>query len=166
MPQAAVRSTAATVSANVCPRLMRCKVSSCGLYAVLHQQEGVPLQRFQVMQQRIGHAVGARTDYQPHYPIHAECLFVFPFQSFKFRIGIGISLEVGQVFHFGILAHKELLPLFELLTNRFLRFTVLGIKRLVVAIGTSTLSFGSITVGTSKTGVQGDFLNFIRKLIL
>ena len=119
----------------------------------------------EIVEQGFGHAVGACSDDQPHHSIDTEGFFVFSFEIVESCIGIGICLKVGKVFHHGIFPCKELLTFFELLTDGLVGVAVCGIEGLVVAIGTSTLSYPSVTIGTGETSIDGNLLCLAPQLV-
>ena len=121
---------------------------------------------FQIVQQAVRHTVRTGADNQPHHSICRQGLLVFPLQVFQLTIRIGISLEISEILHTRIFVRKELLALFQLTGNGFLRTAIIGVEGLVVTIGATADSFVSIPVGARKTGIQRYFLYLIGKISL
>ena len=123
------------------------------LNAIFHQKESMLIDAFQIPEQSIRHTIRASADDQR--------LFIFPFQRLQFAVCICISLKVGQILHFRIFMGEETFSFLQLQTYRFLCAAVVRIKSLVIAIGTTAISFISVTIGTSETCIQRNFLHFI-----
>ena len=136
------------------------------LYAVLHQEKGLFVYRFQITQQFIGHAVGAGTDDKTYDSIYRQGFFVLPFQSFQFAIGIGVCLEIGKILHLGIFVGKEVLSFFQLPGDGFLSTAIVGVESLVIAIGATAVSFHSVAIGTGEAGIQRYLLYLVREVAL
>ena len=126
----------------------------------------MPVHLLQIVQQAVGHTVRTGADDQAHHPVCRQGFLVFPLQVFQFTIRIGIGLEIGEILHLRIFVCKELLALFQLAGNGFLRTAIIGVEGLVVAIGATADSFVSIPVGARKTGIQRYFLYLIGKISL
>ena len=135
-----------------------------GFNTIFYQKESVLIQFFQISQQGIRHAVRTCADDQSHHPVHTQSLFIFPFQSFKLGIGIGISLKISQIFHIRIFMGKELLSFLKLPGDGFLRFTILGIECLVITVRTASQSLRSVSVRTCKTRIKRYLLYLIGKV--
>ena len=126
----------------------------------------MPVHLLQIVQQAVGHTVRTGADDQAHHPVCRQGFLVFPLQVFQFTIRIGIGLEIGEILHLRIFVCKELLALFQLAGNGFLRTAIIGVEGLVVTIGATADSFVSIPVGARKTGIQRYFLYLIGKISL
>ena len=137
-----------------------------GLDAVFDNEEGATVQLFQIVKQGVGHAVGTSTDDDADDIRHGERLLVFGFEMVERGIGVGVGLKVSQVLHVGIFSGKKVLPLLELLGNRFLRDAIVRIECLVVAIGAATCAHPTIAIGAGEASVEGDFLRLHAQLFL
>ena len=119
---------------------------------------------FQIPEQVVRHTVRAGTDNQPHHIVYGQCLFVLSLQGFQFSVRVGISLKVCQIPHFRVFVGKETLTFFQLQAYRLFRTAIVGIKSLVITVGTAAISLVPVTVGTGKPGILRDFLYLIRKI--
>ena len=129
-----------------------------GFDAIFDNEEGATVQFFQIVKQSVRHAVGTGTDDDADDIGHGKRLFVFGFEMVERGVGVGVGLEVSQVFHIGIFPGKKALPLFELLGDGFLCDTIVRIECLVVAIGAATCAHPTIAIGAGEASVEGDFL--------
>ena len=110
------------------------------LNTILHQQESMLINLFQIMKQGIRHTIRPGTDHKSDNVVNAQRFFIFSFQGFQLTVSISIRLEVSKVLHLRILMGKEYLPFFQLLGNGLFRTAILRIESLVVAVSTTTIS--------------------------
>lgn len=109
---------------------------------------------FQVVQQAVRHAVRPGAYDQPYDIGHSQRLFILPLQGLQLAISIGICLEVGKVFHFGVFMRKEDFPLLQLLRDRLSGAAIFGIESLVVAVSAAAIAFRAVAIGASESGVE------------
>lgn len=107
------------------------------LNAVFHGCEAVPRQTLDIVEHLVAHAVRARADDQSHDVFNGESLLILALYVVECAVGVAVSLEVGEVFHVGILACEEPFALFKLLRYALFGLAVGGIERAVVAKGTA-----------------------------
>ena len=127
--------------------------------AVFNQNEGRFRERGQVVEQLLGHTVGACADDNPLYAGDGEGLFVFLNQPGRLSVGVCVRLEIGQVLHLRVFAAEKPDTLGNLLGDALVALAVVGAERLVVAVGASAVPFAAVAVGTGEAGVDRDFLD-------
>ena len=76
-----------------------------------------------------------------------------------------ISLKICEVLHIGIFSAEKFFTLFKLLRHTFVGLAISGIECLVIAVSASSGSYGSISIGTGKSGIDGNLLNFTGKML-
>src|SRR6476469_9484279 len=76
----------------------------------------------------------------------------------SWRISIGIGLKIDDKFFGFIMFPCPLHSEFNLLLHGF-HGTTGRCKRIYVTIGTATITFGAITIGTGKTSVYNHFIH-------
>ena len=133
------------------------------LYAVFYQYEGLLVEFGQIIQQLIGHAIGACADDDTYDIWHAECLFVEQLELSEWGIGVGERLEISQIFHIGIFVGEESFALFELLSHRVSTLTVGRVKSSVVAIDATTCRNPAVAIGTTKSCIDRNLLHTIEE---
>ena len=89
-----------------------------GFGAIFHHHECAAAKLGEVVEQRVGHAVGASANYQSHHVGHRQSLLIHCSQPFYRGVGVGISLEISQISHCGIFACKKRLALLQLFGDR------------------------------------------------
>lgn len=120
----------------------------------------------EIIQQIIWHTIGTSPDNQSHHIGICQRLFIFGNQLFRSIVSIRVSLEIGKVLHFRILAGKETDSFVQLLRHALFRMAIFRAECLVVAIGAASPPFRPVPVRTSKTCVDRYFLHFDRKYLL
>ena len=130
-----------------------------GFRSVFHQYERLFRQCFQIVEQAVGHAVGACADDDAYDIGHSQCLFVHGCQPWQFGVGVRICLEIRKIFHLRIFPCKKLLSFFQLLRDGQFRLAVVGVESLVVAVGAASGTFQSVAVGAGEARIDGYFLN-------
>ncbi len=135
-----------------------------GLDAVLDEKEGAAIQFFEIIQERIGHAVGPSADDEAKNIGHREGLLVFGFEVLERIVGVGVGLKISQILHFRVLLGKESFAFLQLLRDGFGGSTIAGIEGLVVAIGAASRADSAVAVGTGETSIERDFLSLNAQL--
>jgi hypothetical protein len=129
------------------------------LNAILHQYEGVPVQRLEIIQQFIAHAIRTGSYHDSYHILYLQRLLVHLTEKFHLGVGIGISLEISQILHIRILPAEEGLALLQLLRNRLPAVAIAGIERTVVAVRASSARDSSIPVRTGESCIYRNLLN-------
>ena len=128
------------------------------LHTVFHDEEATLVQVFEIVEERVGHAVRARADDDTHNIFHLQGLFIELAETVDGGIGVGISLEVGQILHLGVFPRKELLASLQLTGDAVLALTVGRIEGAVVAVDAATCGETAIAVGTGEARIDGNLL--------
>ena len=129
------------------------------LNAILHQHEGAPVQRLEIIQQFIAHAIRTSSYHDSYHILYLQRLLVHLTEKFHLGVGIGISLEISQILHIRILPAEEGLALLQLLRNRLPAVAIAGIERTVVAVRASSARDSSIPVRTGESCIYRNLLN-------
>ena len=135
------------------------------LYAVLHDEERAAIQLLQIVEQLRAYAVGTGANHQSNHILNCQCLLVATLQHIERCVGVAVRLKIGKVFHVGILATEERLPLLHLLRNRLRRLTVRRIERAVVAENATAVRYRAVSVRAGEAGVHRDLLHTERKTL-
>jgi hypothetical protein len=129
------------------------------LNAYFYNEEGVLVEFFQIVEQRVRKAVGTCSYDQSHHIFYGKSLFIELAQMGKRGVGVGEGLEIGQVFHVRVFSGEELFALFQLLGNAFPVVAIGWVEGLVVAESASTSSHQSIAVRTCEPCVNSNLLD-------
>jgi len=129
-----------------------------GFHAVL-DEDGVGLVELgKVTEQGLGHTVGPCADDEADDVGNGEGLLVARLECGEDGVGVGVCLEVGEVFHGGVFAGEELLAFLQLLGNGLGGGAVGGVEGLVVAVGAAARAYRAVAVGAGEACVDGYFL--------
>lgn len=157
IPLSAVFRTASAETAKVCPRFILRNVSS----SVLSMPYST---NTKCVYQALPNNPVMISAYSPDESLSPALPHPLPsaplrisFQLFQFPIRIGISLKIGQIFHFRVFTYKEPLSFFQLLSNRLSRMAIGRIKCLIITISATSVSYRAVTVRTSKSGINRIF---------
>jgi hypothetical protein len=74
-------------------------------------------------------------------------------------------LKVGQVAHLRVLTREKGNAILELSAYAEVRVTIVGIKGLVVAVGTSSPTLRTIAVGASKASMNRNLLHLSLEIL-
>lgn len=133
--------------------------------AVFNDEESALVEIFEVIQQGIRHTVRASANNQTDDIWNRKGFLIFGDEVGEGVVSVGICLEVSEVLHVGVFASKELLALLELLSDGFGGDAIVRIEGLVVAIGATTCAHPTVSIGTSETSIEGDFLRLHPQLV-
>ena len=133
--------------------------------AVFDEEESALVELFELIQQGIRHTVRASANDQTDDIRNGKGFLIFGDEIGESIISVGVCLEVCEVLHVGVFASKELLALLELLSDGFGGDAIVGIEGLVVAIGATTCAHPTVSIGTSETCIEGDFLRLHPQLV-
>ena len=136
-----------------------------GLDTIFNNKEGAAVQLFQIVEQRIGHAVGTGANDETHDIGDRERFLIFGLEMIERIVGVCIGLEVGKILHLRIFSGKETLALLELLGDGFLRNTIVGIEGLVVAISAAAYTHPTVAIRTGEARVERDLLSLHTQLL-
>lgn len=133
--------------------------------AVFDDKESALVELFEVIQQSIRHTVRASANDQTDDIKNGKGFLIFGDEVGEGVVSVGVCLEVSEVLHVGVFASKELLALLELLSDGLGGDAIVGIEGLVVAIGATTCAHPTVSIGTSETCIEGDFLRLHPQLV-
>ena len=136
-----------------------------GFDAVFDDEESALVELFEVIQQGIRHTVRASANNQTDDIRNGKGFLIFGDEVGEGVVSVGVCLEVSEVLHVGVFASKELLALLELLSDGFSGDAIVGIEGLVVAIGATTSAHPTVSIGTSETSIERDFLRLHPQLV-
>lgn len=133
--------------------------------AVFDDKESALIEFFEIIQQGIRHTVRASANDQTDDTRNGKGFLIFGDKVGEGIVSVGVCLEVSEVLHVGVFASKELLTLLELLSDGLGGDAIVGIEGLVVAIGATTSAHPTVSIGTSETCIEGDFLRLHPQLV-
>ena len=133
--------------------------------AVFDDEESALVELFEIIQQGIRHTVRASANDKTDDIRNGKGFLIFGDEVGESIISVGVCLEVSEVLHVGVFASKELLALLELLSDGFGGDAIVRIEGLVVAIGATTCAHPTVSIGTSETCIEGDFLRLHPQLV-
>ena len=133
--------------------------------AVFNDEESALIELFEVIQQGIRHTVRASANNQTDDIWNRKGFLIFGDEVGESIVSVGVCLEVSEVLHVGVFASKELLALLKLLSDGLGGDAIVGIEGLVVAIGATTCAHPTVSIGTSETSIEGDFLRLHPQLV-
>lgn len=141
----------------------------CGIIdrfdAVFDDEESALVELFEVIQQGIRHTIRASANNQTNDIRNGKGFLIFGDEVGEGVVSVGVCLEVSEVLHVGVFASKKLLALLELLSDGLGGDAIVRIEGLVVAIGATTCAHPTVSIGTSETSIEGDFLRLHPQLV-
>ena len=129
------------------------------LDAIFHQDKGALVELCQIIQEFIAYAVRARAYHDAHHIFHLQCLLIHRSEMLHLVVGIGIRLEISQIFHIRIFPAEESLALLQLFGDRLLAVTIAGIEGAIVTIRTSATRYPPIPVRTGESRIYRNLLH-------
>jgi hypothetical protein len=121
----------------------------------------------QIIKLLLIHTVGTGTDDYADDLRMAESLFVKNLQPLKRGISVRISLEIRQIVLGCAVTHlMELYSLVHLLMETLACSAVGRMEGCIVAVGTSSAAYLSVTVRTCESGIKHDLLKTLAILAL
>ena len=136
------------------------------LNAILHKHEGALRKFLQVIEQFIGHTIGACAYHKPNTALDRECLFVTLAQHIERCVSICVGLEIGKVTHLRVLVCKEGDTLPHLLGNRLVAVAICRVECLVVTICATATPLSAVTVRAREATIESYLLHLEREMPL
>ena len=128
-------------------------------HAIFKHHKTTLLKFSQIVQQFIRHAIGACGNHNPHHIINGNSLGIQSLESLQRDVCACVRLKICEKLHALIFPREKPLSTLQLLRHAQSRIAVRGVERLVVAINTATHPFSAITIRTSESCIDRQFLH-------
>ena len=113
----------------------------------------------QIAQQLIRHAIGACGNHNPHHIINGNNVGIQCLEPLQRGVCASVRLEICEKLHALVFPREKPLATLQLLRHTQRSITVRGVERQVVAINTATHTFSAITIRTSESCIDRQFLH-------